>query len=628
MPKSFLLRGAAFFFAALSPVFVCAQFQQPTDEELKMTADPKAPDAVAVYLYREETTNDRISTCRRFYARIKVLAEKGKDLATVKIPFVPDATKVDKVEGRTIHSDGSVIPLSVKPEDLVNFKSKSFQVDSLVFTLPSVEVGSILEYRLQIRYNYGIRAPSWELQSPYFIRKEHCAFNPGFLQGSLWGAHGKIVNRLVVAVTPPNAPVSVQNNKGHFTLDLTDVPPVPEDDWMPPINTIKWRVEFYYTYAHSPQEFWDTERKFWNEETEDFIHESGTIKKAAASLVSPGDNDEQKARKIYAAVMKLDDTDFSRVKSEAERKKEKLKEIHNVDDVWKNQAGAGNSIALLYVALARAAGLKAWPMEVVDRNLAIFDYSYFNVRQLDDYIAVVNLGGKDVFVDPAQKVAPFGSLHWAHTLAGGFRESDTGPIFAVTPASGYKDNAVKRIADLTVDAEGNVTGIARILLSGADALYWRQVALRNDEEELKKQFNEELRGSLPDGVDAEFDHFLELDDYESNLMAIVNVSGKIGMTTGKHFFLPGLFFESHAKHPFVAQDKRVTPIDVHYPSMEQDEVTYHLPPGYAVESTPKATDVTWPGLRNLAHQLRCAERYRRSGAHPRAQLHPARCEGI
>ena len=365
---------------------------------------------------------------------------------------------------------------------------------------------------------------------------------------------------------------------------------------MPPINTIKWRVEFYYTYAHSPQEFWDTERKFWNEETEDFIHESGTIKKAAASLVSPGDNDEQKARKIYAAVMKLDDTDFSRVKSEAERKKEKLKEIHNVDDVWKNQAGAGNSIALLYVALARAAGLKAWPMEVVDRNLAIFDYSYFNVRQLDDYIAVVNLGGKDVFVDPAQKVAPFGSLHWAHTLAGGFRESDTGPIFAVTPASGYKDNAVKRIADLTVDAEGNVTGIARILLSGADALYWRQVALRNDEEELKKQFNEELRGSLPDGVDAEFDHFLELDNYESNLMAIVNVSGKIGMTTGKHFFLPGLFFESHAKHPFVAQDKRVTPIDVHYPSMEQDEVTYHLPPGYTVESTPKATDVTWPGF--------------------------------
>jgi hypothetical protein len=35
-----------------------AQFQQPTDEELKMTADPKAPGAAAVYLNLEEITND------------------------------------------------------------------------------------------------------------------------------------------------------------------------------------------------------------------------------------------------------------------------------------------------------------------------------------------------------------------------------------------------------------------------------------------------------------------------------------------------------------------------------------------------------------------------------------------
>ena len=35
-----------------------AQFQAPTDEELKMTSDPKAPGAAAVYLYREETADD------------------------------------------------------------------------------------------------------------------------------------------------------------------------------------------------------------------------------------------------------------------------------------------------------------------------------------------------------------------------------------------------------------------------------------------------------------------------------------------------------------------------------------------------------------------------------------------
>jgi hypothetical protein len=138
-------------------------------------------------------------------------------------------------------------------------------------------------------------------------------------------------------------------------------------------------------------------------------------------------------------------------------------------------------------------------------------------------------------------------------------------------------------------------GSARVLLNGSDALHWRQQALENDVEEVKKQFIEDLEGDLPEGVTATFDHFVGLDDYESNLMAIVNLSGSIGTPTGKRMILPGLFFETRAKHPFVAQDKRTTPIDVHFPRLESDDVVYHLPPGYTVESAPHTADVTWPG---------------------------------
>jgi hypothetical protein len=63
-----------------------AQFQQPTDEELKMTADAKYPGAAAVYLNIEEIANDPLHY-ESFYARIKVLTEKGKELATVEVPY-------------------------------------------------------------------------------------------------------------------------------------------------------------------------------------------------------------------------------------------------------------------------------------------------------------------------------------------------------------------------------------------------------------------------------------------------------------------------------------------------------------------------------------------------------------
>ena len=63
MLKSLFLRNSVLFLAAVSPAVVSAQFQQPTPEELKMTDDPKAPGATAVYLNIEEVTDDPLHHC-------------------------------------------------------------------------------------------------------------------------------------------------------------------------------------------------------------------------------------------------------------------------------------------------------------------------------------------------------------------------------------------------------------------------------------------------------------------------------------------------------------------------------------------------------------------------------------
>ncbi|MGA2809469.1 MAG: DUF3857 and transglutaminase domain-containing protein, partial [Terracidiphilus sp.] len=377
MRTSALVRKMLLLLVSAFPVLLSAQFQEPTSEELKMTADPKAPGASAVYLYREETTDDTLHY-HSIYERIKVLTEKGKELATIRIPYEHGADKVTDIKGRTIHADGTVIPLSTKASDLVDVKTKDFQVNTMVFTLPSVEVGSILEYRLQIRYSDDtVSSPSWAVQQPYLVHKAHYFFRPGLTGGrTITDSRGMVLDRLMYGGMIDKGNKVVEDIKGSYTLDLSDIPAVPDEDWMPPLNTLKQRVEFYYTYAQSGSEFWQTEGKRWSKEAEEFSKPTGTLKKAAAEMVASGDSDEQKAAKIYAAVMKLDNSDFTRKKSDAERKKEKLKAIHNAEDVWKQQSGSSDDIALLYVALARAAGLKVWPMQVVNRNRAIFDSSF------------------------------------------------------------------------------------------------------------------------------------------------------------------------------------------------------------------------------------------------------------
>jgi len=569
-----------------SPATLRAQFQQPTGEELKMTADSTAPGAAAVCLYHEEITDEPIHV-HSFYERIKVLTEKGKELATVSIPYVPGADKVTKIEGRTIHADGTVFPLTVKPDDLVDFKAKNYQVHSVVFTLPSVEVGSILEYRY--RYSGSTFAPTWWIQQPYFVHKAHYSFRPDLAISAFGSAYN-----LMTATLIASGEKVVKDKYGDITLDIADVPPLPNEDWMPPLNALRWRVEFYYSNDDSGKEFWDRACIHWAEWVRDFTNPSDHLKIAVAQIVAPGDTEEQKAAKIYATVQKLENTRFTREKSEAERKKEKLKDISKAEDVWKQQRGTDDEIAMLYVALARAAGLNAIPMKVVDRSRAIFDYSYLSSRQLDDYIAIVKLGGKDVYLDPGQKMCPFGALHWKHTVATGFRLSEKTAVIATTPAGTFKDTTVQRVAIFGIDESGGLQGASRYIMTGQEALYWRQLALENDEEEVKKQFIESIQDEFPEGVQVDFDHFLNLDDSGSSLSSFVRISGNLGTVIGKHLLLPGLFFESRAKHPFVAQDKRLTPIDLHYARFEQDNVTVHLPPGYTVESSPQTPGVTWP----------------------------------
>ena len=560
-----------------------AQFQAPMKAELEMTSDPKAPGASAVYLYLEEQDDDR-SRMHTIYARMKVLTEKGKEAATIRIPYVYQRYNVSSIAARTLHADGSIFPMTAQASDLVDVKIKGLQINSIVFTLPAVEVGSILEYSIAFHHDKAvIAAPSWKVQQDYFVHKAHYTFRPALSE----------VNNIMYAQIGPND-AKLAFAKDCYTYDITDVPPIPTDDWMPPLNSIRWSIRFYYADYKSGNEFWAFEGKEWAEELDKFTRPTRHLKDAIAMIVSTGDSDEQKARKLYDAVMRLENTDFTREKSAAERKKEHLKEVRSAQDVWEQKSGSSDDLALLYFALCRAAGLHARPMQVVNRDRAIFDPGYLTIGQLDDFLVILDLDGKELMLDPGQKMCPFGMLHWKHSLASGLQLSPAGyPVRGTTPAARYTESATYRIADLALDAPDTVKGTARFIMSGQDALAWRQLALANDEGEVRKKFNESLRAEMPTGVQAELNHFAELDRYDSKLTAFIDISGNIGTVTAKHSFLPAFLFHAREKHPFVAQDQRTIPVDVQYPRIEKDEVTYHLPPGQNVEVQPQPTNVAW-----------------------------------
>jgi hypothetical protein len=514
---------------------------------------------------------------------------KGKQLATVHIPYERGPFEVAAVQGRTIHPNGSVVALSGKPSDLLVFKGAGHRYQDMTFTLPAVEVGSIIEYRYQIRYKEDqVSSPIWMVQQPYFVHKAHYFFNPVFSVGQqVVDDHNQIAGGVMYATRLPYGGQVVQDSMHRYNLDVTNVPPLPRGDFLPPLNTLRESVIFYYTNANSGPEYWKTEGRFWAKKAERFCSVSSVTKKAAAELVAPGDSEEAKARKLYAAVMKIDNTDFDSSPNA------KTKENKDAGSVWKQQRGTSDDIAMLYVSMARAAGLAAWPMQVVNRDRAEYEATYLSMDQFDDYIVVIEINGKDVYLDPGQKMCAFGVMHWKHELAKGFRLNKDGASIEETPAGPPKAAVVQRIADITLDEKAEITGTGRIVLSGQEALYWRQLALLEVMDELAKDFNDYLTRSLPEGVKGKLERFDGLDDYDANLTARIMLSGNLGALTAKRAILPAFLFEARGGQPFLEDLTREVPVDLHYATMEEDEITYHFLPAIKVASIPHGEAVNW-----------------------------------
>ncbi len=582
------------------PAFGAPNWTQPTPEELKMTSDPLAPDAPAVYLYREEYIDVK-EHYYRVYERVKILTDRGKEqFSNIEIPYVSRVWNIRGVEGRTIHSDGTVIPFTGQPYEKELVKRGGLKEMAKVFSMPDVQVGSILEYRWEYQCDDGIVFwPEWYLQPAVFVHEAHYHFVPMPMDVNssnlimVPDAEGKFTpaTRLVYdPELPPGA--KVRDLPGGFDLVVKDVPPIPDEPYSPPLNSFSYRLFFYYTGNVTAQEFWKGGGKVWSKEVDRFAAPSDRISKAVAGIVAPGDTDDQKLRKIYAAVMTVENTQFSRKRSEEENKAQGV-QVKTAADIWDQKRGSPNEITRLFIAMARAAGLKTSAMVVTERDKEVLNPNWLNWRQLTDEIAIVNVGGKDMFFDPGQRHCEYGKLHWMHTQVMGIRQTDGGTAAVLTPAADYKDSVVERRAVLQLGADGKVGGTITLSMTGVEALRWRQLALRDDEEEAKRRIAEEMQRQVPDGVQVKTTELTGLTDASQPLVATLEVSGGMGTQTGKRILLPGTFFEANTK-PLFPEEKRENPVDLHYPYALRDQVKIALAPGLTVEGTPSNAQIPFP----------------------------------
>jgi hypothetical protein len=562
------------------------EWQPITPQDLKMTSVPEAPGAPAVYLYRQVDRDDSNRTPHEHnYARIKILTEEGRKYADVEIPFLREEGNIQGLKARTIRPDGSIVNFEGKAFDKTIVKAKGLKYLAKTFSLPDVQVGSIIEYHYTYDLNEGYVYDShWILSEELFTKRGKFSLKP----------NGDFALRWSWPAGLPAGTATPKNEGGFVRLESQNIPAFQIEDYMPPQNELKYRVDFVYSEGEvekDPDKFWKKEGKKLNDRVENFTGKRKAMEQAVSETVAPNDAPEVKLQKIYARVQKLRNTSWETEKTEQEQKREKQKDINNVEELWKRGYGNGRQINWLFLAMARAAGFEAYSVYISARSEYFFNPQMMNANQLNGDVVLVKLNGKEVYCDPATAYAPLGLLSWPETGVKGLRLDKDGGSWVTTTLPPSSDSRIERKADLKLTDEGALEGKLTVTFVGPEAM-WRRIEERNEDETNRKKFLEDqVKESIPTGIEVDLTN---KPDWGSSMPTLtaefdLKVPGWAS-GAGRRALLPVGLFGAPEKHAF-EHAERVHAIYFSYPSQKIDDVRIDLPLGWQVSSVPTVQDM-------------------------------------
>ena len=298
-------------------------------EELRVTSEPKAPQPLpSTCIGRSIATNNGPSEAND--QRIRILTQEGRQFCDIYIPYYGGPEGVRSIEARTIHPDGSILKFEGTIFDKSIAEKSGARLMAKTFTLPDVQVGSIIEYRYRATW-----APV-RLRLALGVERT-CSPRSG---NSRWRANQCLSMRHSLAAgMPPNI---VRRATANRKIDARDSgrPRVREEEYMPPEKRSEIPGGLHIrrrcpARREGPRGFWQKfARGKFGGTSKNSLNQRRAMADALAQIVEPGDSEDTKLHKIYERTQRLRNLSFERAKSQQESDREKLKDAKDVADVW------------------------------------------------------------------------------------------------------------------------------------------------------------------------------------------------------------------------------------------------------------------------------------------------------
>ena len=547
-------------------------------DELALKDDPLNPGAPAIILYRETFSNHKDSFETHHY-RIKILNERGAKYGNVEVPYSKYSYRVEDIKARTVQPDGTSIPFDGRVYEKTVVEVRERKTVAKTFSLPAVEVGSIVEYKYKLLENeplilFRFYPPPWIIQTEISLRRGRFSVRPYLARPALFGLlKSKRLER---------------QGDGTYLLAVESIPAFQEEEFMPPKEVARAHVGFFYADV-PPEDFWSEVGKDAFKRVEKLIGKDKSIKRAVSATVSSTDDPQTKLRKLYARAQQIRNLSYESSGTEqGPGRNAKAK------DVLAHGSGSGAQINRLFVALARAAGFDASIVWIAGRDETFFRRDVLDADQLNAHVVTVRLGSEDIYLDPATPYTPFGLLSWGQTGVQGIVLRKPISDFVTTPNPVSADARTERRATLRLTPDGTLEGKGHVAFHGQEALQRCLRAFEKDDLARREQLEEELKGWLPAEATVEIDSIQHWENPEEPLRVEFTVEAPgFAATAGRRLLVPAGVLRG-SRRPSFQHAKRVHPVYFPHPWEEDDEIILRAPTGYEVEGMPEPRQSSAP----------------------------------
>ncbi|MEK6714636.1 MAG: DUF3857 domain-containing protein [Candidatus Omnitrophota bacterium] len=332
---------------------------------------------------------------------VKILNDRGKDaFSEVVLGYDSTYERVELDFARTIKPDGMSISVGDKNiRDVsvyLNFPLYS-NARAKIISMPEVVSGCVIEYKARV-YNGKLMADR-HFSTAYFLQEAEPVVYSSFklVVPKDRKLNIKVLNSGYNKIGADlNPKISQENGKTIYFLEIKNIPQIIPEPSMPP------KAEIDTILLISSFTSWDEMFNWWSKLYKDKIIADENIKNKVKELTKGLVSDKDKAAAIYNFCAQ-------EIRYVAVEYGDAGYEPHYASEIFLNKYGDCKDKAMLLITMLKEAGLLAYPVLIGTEGTIVLQDD-FPMSVFNHAIAVLELNGEYIFLDPTAETVSFGDL--------------------------------------------------------------------------------------------------------------------------------------------------------------------------------------------------------------------------